>query len=98
MRLYYFVMLKKGPNRSQDSAAVVKLQAGHMAAIERNAANGKLILAGPMGDDGDLRGLFFFKTATIEEAKALVEQDPMVKAGRLTYEIHPWWTMEGKLD
>ncbi len=48
---------------------------------------------------GDWRGIFIFKTKTIDEAKALVEKDPMIMAGRLNYEIHPWWTMKGaKLD
>ena len=26
-----------------------------------------------------------------EEAKALVESDPVVQAGRLRFEIHPWY-------
>lgn len=60
---------------------------------------GKLNVAGPFGDDGDWRGILIFKSGTLEEIKALVEQDPMVKIGRLTYEIHPWWSQKGiKLD
>jgi uncharacterized protein YciI len=51
----------------------------------------KLIVAGPFGDDGDLRGVFLFQVASLEEAKALAATDPAVKAGRLAVEIHPWW-------
>ena len=51
----------------------------------------KLVLAGPMGDNGDIRGLFLFRVATIEEAKELTAADPAVKAGRLVAEVHPWW-------
>ena len=51
----------------------------------------KLVIAGPLGDDGDLRGIFVFDVATLDEAKALVASDPAVKAGRLVAEIHPWW-------
>jgi uncharacterized protein len=99
MKEYFFVMLKKGPNRNQDKETAERLQEGHMANINKMSQDGKLAIAGPFGDDGDWRGIFIFKTKTIEEAKTLVEQDPMIKAGRLTYEIHPWWTMKGgKLD
>jgi len=99
LKEYFFVMLKRGPNRSQDSVTTQKLQEGHMANIQKMANDGHLAIAGPFGDDGDWRGIFIFKTKTLEEAKNLVEQDPMIKAGRLIYEIHPWWTMKGaKLD
>jgi hypothetical protein len=27
----------------------------------------------------------------MEEAKALVESDPAVKAGRLRFDLHPWY-------
>jgi uncharacterized protein len=99
LKEYFFVMLKRGPVRSQDSITTAKLQEGHMANIQKMADEGHLAVAGPFGDDGDWRGIFIFKTKTIDEAKKLVEQDPMIRAGRLIYEIHPWWTMKGaKLD
>ena len=99
MKEYFFVMLKRGPNRTNDSVTANNLQKGHMANIQKMANDGHLAIAGPFGDDGNWRGIFIFKTKTIEETKKLVEQDPMIKAGWLTYEIHPWWTMKGaKLD
>lgn len=99
LKEYFFVMLKRGPNRSKDTVMAQNLQKGHMANINKMAADGHLAIAGPFGDDGDWRGIFIFKTKTIDEARKLVEQDPMIKAGWLTYEIHPWWTVKGaKLD
>ena len=99
MKEYFFVMLKRGPNRTNDTVTANKLQKGHMENIQKMASNGHLAIAGPFGDDGNWRGIFIFKTKTIEETKRLVEEDPMIKAGWLTYEIHPWWTMKGaKLD
>jgi uncharacterized protein len=53
--------------------------------------SGKLLVAGPFMDGGDLRGMFVFRVETLEEAKALAEQDPAVKAGRLVIEWHPWF-------
>ncbi len=35
MKQYYFVLLSKGANRTQDSTTAAKLQAGHMANIEQ---------------------------------------------------------------
>jgi uncharacterized protein YciI len=43
------------------------------------------------------RGILIFKTATMEEAKALAGNDPAVKAGRLVVEIHPWMVQKGVL-
>ena len=70
-----------------------------MANIRKMAATGKLIVAGPFSDDGDLRGVFIFKLKSVEEAKAMVDEDPAVKAGRLVVEFHPWFAAAGlKVD
>lgn len=91
MKQYFFVMLSKGPNRAQDSTTAAKLQEGHMANINSMHEAGKLCIAGPFGDDGNWRGIFILDVKTMEEAKALIDKDPAVIAGRLKYEIHPWW-------
>lgn len=97
MKQYYFVMLMKGPNRNQDSLTSKKLMEGHMANINKLADEGKLSIAGPFGDDGDWRGILILNAKTKEEAKEWVEADPAVKAGRLKYEIHPWWGGKGSV-
>lgn len=95
MKTYYLVLLKKGPNRSHDSVTAAGIQAGHMAHINKMAEDGKLVMAGPCLDNGDLRGIFVFNVADINEAKALTEADPAVKSGRLIMEIHPWMSKRG---
>ena len=92
IRQYWFVMLVKGPSRSQDSVTAAKLQDGHMANMQKMHADGKLKVAGPFGDDGDWRGIFIFDCETKEEVLKLLAQDPAIAAGRLAYEIHPWYT------
>ena len=70
-----------------------------MANIRRMAALGKLAVAGPFLDNGDLRGMFIFTTGSQQEAEALVAADPAVKAGRLVLELHPWFAARGiKVD
>jgi len=95
LKPYFFVLLKKGPNRSQDSVTAARIQKAHTENINRMAASGKLNVAGPFLDEGDMRGIFIFDSGNEDEVRKLVESDPAVKAGRLTYEIHPWMTEKG---
>ncbi|OSZ82541.1 hypothetical protein CAP35_04535 [Chitinophagaceae bacterium IBVUCB1] len=94
MKQYYFVMLTKGARRHEitDTAIINKIQAGHLANIDRLAKEGKILVAGPFGDNGDWRGIFIFDCETQEEVEKLLQSDPAIAAGRLAYEIHPWWT------
>ncbi len=55
------------------------------------AADGKLVVAGPFADGGDKRGLFIFNVTTIDEAKALVETDPVITSGMMVYELTKWY-------
>ena len=86
-----FTFLKAGPNQDQDSATAAQLQRAHLDNIFRLADEGKLALAGPFLDRGELRGVYVFNVSTIEEAQALTETDPAIKAGRLVMELHPWY-------
>lgn len=95
MQQYYLVFLKKGENRSQDSTTAAKLQEQHIAHLNRMYNEGYSSLAGPMGDDGEIRGIVVFNTATQREADSLAKLDPMVQAGRLKVEVRPWWVAKG---
>ena len=95
MKTYYLVFLKKGTNRTQDSATVTKIQEQHMAHLTKMHADKKMCLAGPLMDNGDIRGICVYNTATLEEAKNLAESDPAVVSGRLQVEIHPWYAAKG---
>jgi len=94
MKQYYFVMLVKGENRDRitDTAELNKIQAGHMSNIQKLAEQGKIVVAGPFGDDGKWRGIFIFDCKTQEEVEGLLKTDPAIASGRLDYKIHPWWT------
>jgi len=96
MKRYFFVLLRSGPNRSQSKEESERIQEGHMAHIRETAAAGKLQIAGPFDDEGgDWRGILIYDTATIDEARALCDGDPAVKAGRLVCDIHGWWSQTG---
>jgi uncharacterized protein YciI len=100
MTAVYFAFLKKGPNRKEgdgDTPEIQELQKAHIANINRLAGLKKLIVAGPFGDSGDLRGIFVFRVASLKEAQELCATDPMVKIDRLRVELHPWNVPEGVL-
>ena len=95
---YYFAFLRRGPKwTATRTPETEKLQADHMAHINSMARSGKLVIAGPFENAGDYAGVFVFKGNSIDEARALAENDPTVKAGRLVIEIHPWLVPEGSL-
>src|SRR5687768_915819 len=91
MRTYVMALLKAGPNRDRPREEAQKLQTAHRANINRLAAEGKLVLAGPFADDGVLRGIYIFDVPTVAEAEALTRTDPAIQAGQLVMELHPWY-------
>ncbi|QYJ77041.1 YciI family protein [Shewanella sp. FJAT-52076] len=91
MKSYVMAFLKKGPNRSGTDEERARLQRAHLDNIGRLAKEGKLVLAGPFLNDGELRGIYLFDVKTVEEARALTESDPAIKAGSLVMELVPWY-------
>jgi uncharacterized protein YciI len=93
MRNYVLAILKTGPNDSSITGEERKeIFRGHFANMNRLAAEGKLALAGPFGEnDQAFRGLFVLAVTTAEEGRALTESDPAVKAGVFVVEYLPWY-------
>lgn len=95
MQKYFIVFLKSGPNRSQTEEEAAALQEQHLAYLGGLYEQGIINLNGPTGDDSDIRGFSVYNVATMDEAKRLASQDPMVKAGRLKIDVHSWWLAKG---
>lgn len=94
----YLAFLVRGnkwtPAQTPETEAIQK---AHLANIGRLAEMKKLVVAGPFGDDGTLRGIFVFRVSSIDEARSLAATDPAVQAGRLQLQIHPWVVPDGIL-
>src|SRR5215510_3003112 len=95
MAIYYVFLLKKGSAWSpEETTEINALQEAHLANYRRLAEIGKLMVTGPFLDSfaivGDLRGMGVLRAASLDEAKELISSDPMVKVGRLMYELHAW--------
>lgn len=92
MRSYVLVILRTGPKRVPEGKARDAMFAGHFANIQRLADAGKLVVAGPFDDaGGDWRGLFVFAVDSIDQAKALVATDPVIRQGEMVAEYHRWY-------
>jgi uncharacterized protein YciI len=95
MKQYWLVTLLRGINRTHDKATATRIHAAHIANIERLNREGYIVMAGPMGYDKFLRGIFFMDAKDSATVSQLVMQDSVVITGRLQFEIHPWWTRTG---
>ncbi len=95
MQQYFIAFLKSGPVRDQNEEEANKLQEQHLAHLGKMYELGYADISGPFGDDGDIRGITIYNVPTLKMADSLANADPMVKAGRLKIEIHPWWAAKG---
>ena len=96
MTTYYMAFLKKGPKWSPiETEETKKVQAAHLANIQKLVDEGKMILAGPFLDEWEVRGIFVYKVDSMEEAIELTKLDPAVLSGRLSLEVHPWYSAKG---
>lgn len=100
MESFQLVLLRRGPAWTPEvTPATEALQKRHLAHLETMHAAGKMVIAGPLGDQPDptLRGVCLYRVGSVDEARALAEQDPAVQAGRLKVEAMTWWVGKGYL-
>ena len=90
MKNYVIAFLKRGRTKLSGEEAE-QLQNAHLKNIMRLASEGKLVVAGPFGDDGDVRGIFILNAETVEEAQKLTQSDPAVQRGTLQFDLRPWY-------
>jgi len=98
MESFQLVLLMRAPTwKKLPQAEGEALQARHLAHLTAMDASGKMVIAGPFSNQADpaYRGACIYRVATPEEARALAEQDPIVKAGQLRVEVMTWWVGKG---
>jgi uncharacterized protein YciI len=88
-RQYTLVFLRRGPASRDDEARNERLQLEHLQHLTKLQILGKLVLNGPILTEHDILGVSVYAVG-IEEARALAEADPKVRAGYLTVEAIPW--------
>jgi uncharacterized protein YciI len=96
-RHYTLVLLRKGPAPRTDETLNERLQLEHLQHLTKLQLLGKLVLNGPTLVEHDILGVSVYATG-LEEARALAEADPKVKASYLTVEAIPWMAVPGNSD
>lgn len=93
MKSYFLVILKTGTNTTTDKELINGSFKAHMENINKLVEEGKLIVAGPIGNnEKSYRGIFILNNIkTVEDAKELLQTDLAIKNGLLDYEIFTWY-------
>lgn len=97
MSQYVVGIRRKGPSwtANLNTPEGRRMIEGHIAVIKKMTATGKLVAAGPFGDPAELRGLLIFRECTIEQAREMAGEDPVVKSGQISIEFHTWMAPPG---
>ncbi|MGZ7115236.1 MAG: hypothetical protein ACXVI0_09370 [Halobacteriota archaeon] len=82
---YSLVILRAGPNRNEKDVETIIWEHGRRNFELR--ASGLLPIVCAISDRSDVSGLGIFD-ATVEETKAIMDENPGVKAGVFVYEVH----------
>jgi uncharacterized protein YciI len=90
---FHMALLKRGPKwTAAENAETKRLHQEHVSYVVSLLDSGKAVLAGPFNDGSEIDGVFIFRAASAEEAKAWAEADPSVASGFRVAEMHPWWS------
>jgi uncharacterized protein YciI len=81
---YFLILFKMVPGRTL-SPEVLGFHAAHLAELDRS---GRLVLAGPVPERQG--GLIALRVASLADAKAIADEDPLVRGGYQTYELGTW--------
>lgn len=95
MQQYFIAFLKNGPNKIQNEEESKRLLREHLEHLKNMYDMGYADISGPFGDVGEITGITIYNVPTLKMADSLANVDPMVKAGSLEIEIHPWWAPKG---
>jgi TonB family protein len=98
MEQYTLVLMKSGEHWNPDDPEFMEVIKQHHAFIRQMSQGGNIALDGPfpLSVPGELRGVVIYRVGEATAAK-LTEEDPVVKAGILKAELHPWATGKGVL-
>jgi uncharacterized protein YciI len=94
------LLLRPADRKELPDAEAEAIQKQHLAHLTKMGESGKMMVAGPFGDQRDpsLRGACLYRVGSVEEARALAEADPAVKAGRLRVEVVTWYVGKGVMS
>ena len=81
---YFLIRMRIVPGKVM-SPDVLSAHSAHLAELDRD---GRLLLAGPIPELS--YGLIVLRVASPADAKAIADEDPLVRGGFQTYELATW--------
>jgi uncharacterized protein YciI len=101
LEAFELVLLRR-PDNAPDypDEEIDRIQREHLAFYAGLRASGQVVTNGPVAEQPDpsLRGLGFYRTGSLEQARELAEADPAVRAGRLAVEIMTYYCTPGTMS
>jgi len=99
MKTYIMVILKTGTAQITDSVKRKEMFRGHFDNINKLAAEGKLVIAGPINkNERTYRGIFVFNVKDEDEARKLMEDDLTIVNRIFEVEYYKWYASAALME
>jgi uncharacterized protein YciI len=86
-QLVFLVNVANPPTLTDSQQAVI--QQAHLTRLEALYTARTALVVGPLVDAGAIRGVVLLDVGSMDEAREIMRDDPWIRAGQLTAEIHP---------
>jgi len=95
MRQFVFAFLNVGPKPIGTPESNATIMDDHLANLWSMRQAGTMVAGGPAVGSEKRAGVVVLAMDSVDKARALLEQDPTVKAGRTVVELFPWYAADG---
>ncbi len=92
---YFCVLYRKGGGMDFSKEEADKIQWDHLRYLFGLRAAGKLLLNGPLSDNPQFTGIGIFNSIDKEEISRWMDEDPLIKVGKRSYELYPYFGIPG---
>ncbi len=87
---YYVFLYAPGPGWVAGSPTIEQpFVQGHFNYMDKLTSEKVLIIGGPYKDDSGAMGII--EASSLEQARKIMESDPLVKNGTVTLDVRPWF-------
>jgi len=95
MRQFVFGFFNVGPKPIGTPEANATIMDDHLANLWSMRQAGTMVAGGPAVGSETRAGVIVLAVDSVEKARALLAQDPTVKAGRTVVELYSWYAADG---
>ena len=92
---YLLVIYTKGGDTDFSKEETDKIQWDHLRYVFGLRSEGKLLLNGPVSDNPQFTAIGIFNSTDKEEIRRWMNEDPLIKSGKRSYELYPYFGIPG---